>query len=99
MSFCWNEGIVWHHTIPHMPQQNGVAKPMNITIISKAQCMLSNSGFSIMFWAKAGSTAHYLINCSPSTAIGKKSPIEVLSGSPCDYSQLRVFLLYCIFTC
>jgi hypothetical protein len=64
---------------------------MNRTIISKARCMLSNSGLSRKFWAEAGSTACHLINCSPSTAIGKKTPIEVWSGSPYDYSQLKNF--------
>ncbi|KAK1661307.1 hypothetical protein QYE76_049466 [Lolium multiflorum] len=34
--------FVRHHTIPYTPQQNGVAERMNITIISKACCMLSN---------------------------------------------------------
>jgi transposase InsO family protein len=41
--FCRKEGIVRHHTIPHTPQQNGVAERMNRTIISKARCMLSNA--------------------------------------------------------
>ena len=45
------------------------------------------------FWAEAASTACYLINRSPSIALNKKTPIEVWSGSPTDYSQLRVF--YC----
>ncbi|WVZ52997.1 hypothetical protein U9M48_003991 [Paspalum notatum var. saurae] len=37
------EGIVRHHTIPHTPQQNGVAERMNRTIVSKARCMMSNA--------------------------------------------------------
>jgi hypothetical protein len=90
-SLCKKEGIVRHHTIPHTPQQNGVAECMNKTIISKACCMLSNSGLSIKFWAEVVSTACHLINCSLSTAVGKKTPIEVWSASPYDYSQLRVF--------
>jgi hypothetical protein len=53
--------------------------------------MLSNSGLNRRFWAEAASTACYLINRSPSIAIDKKTPIEVWSGSPADYSQLRVF--------
>jgi transposase InsO family protein len=48
-SFCRKEGIVRHHTIPYTPQQNGVAERMNRTIISKARCMLSNSGLSRNF--------------------------------------------------
>jgi transposase InsO family protein len=34
--FCRKKDIVRHHTIPHTPQQNGVAERMNRTIISKA---------------------------------------------------------------
>jgi hypothetical protein len=54
--------------------------------------MLSNAGLHRYFWAET-STACYLINHAPSIAIDKKTPIEVWSGSPADYSQLRVF--YC----
>jgi len=57
----------------------------------KARCMLSNAGLHRHFWAEAASTACYLINRSPSIVIDKKTPIEVWSGSPADYSQLRVF--------
>jgi len=53
--------------------------------------MLSNVGLHRHFWAEAASTACYLINQSPSIAINKKTPIEVWSGSPANYSELRVF--------
>ena len=43
--YCMQEGIVRYHTIPYMPQQNGVAERMNMTIISKTCCMLSNKEF------------------------------------------------------
>jgi len=94
-----SEGIVRHYTIPYTPQQNGVAERMNRTIISKARCMLSNAGLHRRFWAEVASTACYLINHSPSIAIDKKTPIEVWSGSPVDYLQLRVFWLYCLCSC
>jgi hypothetical protein len=32
-----------------------------------------------------------LINRSPSIPLNKKTPIEVWSGTPVDYSQLKVF--------
>jgi transposase InsO family protein len=89
--FCRKEGIVRHHTISHTPQQNGVVERINRTIISKARCMLSNASMGKQFWAEAASTACYLINRSPSTTIEKKTPMEVWSGSPSDYSQLKVF--------
>ena len=90
-NYCKSEGIVRHYTVPYTPQQNSVAERMNRTIISRARCMLSNAGLHRRFWAEAASTACYLINRSPSIALNKKTPIEVWSGSPADYSQLRVF--------
>ncbi|KAI3779398.1 hypothetical protein L2E82_09115 [Cichorium intybus] len=90
-SYCKLEGIVRHYTVSHTPQQNGVAERMNRTIISKARCMLSNARLSKRFWAEAASTACYLINMSPSIPLDKKTPIEVWSGSPANYSDLRIF--------
>jgi transposase InsO family protein len=90
-AYCKSEGIVRHYTIPYTPQQNGVAERMNRTIISKARRMLSNAGLHRCFWAEAASTACYLINRSPSIPIDKKTPIEVWSRSPKNYSELRVF--------
>ena len=89
--YCRKEGIVRHHTIPYTPRHNGVAERMNRTIISKARCMLSNSRMNKRFWAEAANTACYLINRSPSIPLNKKTPIEVWSGTPADYSHLRVF--------
>ena len=40
--FCKNEGIVRHHIVIHTPQQNNVVKQMNITLLERVQCMLSN---------------------------------------------------------
>ena len=37
------KGIVRHHTVRHTPQQNGVAKHMNRTLMEKVICMLSNA--------------------------------------------------------
>jgi len=84
--YCRLEGIVRHHTIPHTPQQNGVAKCINRTIISKACCMLSNARMSKRLWTEAANTACYLISRSPSIPLNKKTPIEVWSGMPADYS-------------
>ncbi|KAG9442249.1 hypothetical protein H6P81_018103 [Aristolochia fimbriata] len=89
--FCKDEGIVRHHTVRHTPQQNGVAERMNRTLLERARCMLSNAGLGKDFWAEATSMACYLVNRSPCTAIECKTPEEVWSGTPADYSDLKVF--------
>ena len=89
--FCEAEGISRHRTVVKTPQQNGVAERMNRTLLEKARCMLSNAGLSKDFWAEAVSTACFLVNRSPSTAIEFKTPEEVWSGKPANYSNLRIF--------
>ncbi|KAJ4721450.1 Retrovirus-related Pol polyprotein from transposon TNT 1-94 [Melia azedarach] len=89
--FCKNEGIARHHTVRDTPQQNGVAERINQTLLERARCMLSNAELTRRFWAEAVSTACYLINRGPHTGINLKTPFEVWSGKPADYSNLRAF--------
>nr|GFC47793.1 hypothetical protein [Tanacetum cinerariifolium] len=73
------------------PQQNGLADGMNRTLMNKVRCLLIQSGLPKTFWAEATCTAAYLINRSPSTAIEKKTHMEMWSGHPSDYGMLRTF--------
>ena len=67
--FCKKCGIAWQKTTPYTPQQNGVAKRMNKTLMERARSMLSGSGLGQEFWAEAVDTACYLVNRSPSSAL------------------------------
>jgi len=89
--FCKAKGIARHKTVVNTPQQNGVAERMNCTLLERDRCMLSNAGFGKELWAEAISTGCYLVNRSPNTSIQCKTPEEVWSGKPTDYSNLRVF--------
>uniref|UniRef100_A0A803N377 Reverse transcriptase Ty1/copia-type domain-containing protein n=1 Tax=Chenopodium quinoa TaxID=63459 RepID=A0A803N377_CHEQI len=53
--------------------------------------MLSQANMGKSFWAEAVSTACYLVNRSPHSALNFKSPQEVWYGKPVDYSTLKVF--------
>ncbi|KAG8500695.1 hypothetical protein CXB51_002843 [Gossypium anomalum] len=59
--------------------------------MEKVRCMLSNANLPKSFWVEAASTACFLINRSPSVAIEKKTPQEVWSGNPANYSDLKIF--------
>ena len=90
-SFCKEKGIVRHKTVRHTPQQNGLAERMNMTLVEKVRCMLFSANLSKHLWADAVTTAAYLINRSPSTALNFKTPQEAWSGKTPDLSNLRIF--------
>jgi len=89
--FCRLKGIKMHRTVPRTPLQNGLAERMNQTLLERVRCMLLGVGLPKSFWGEAVTTAAYLINRCPSTEIGFKTPMEVWSGKPTDYSSLKVF--------
>ena len=62
---------------------------MNRTLIEKVRCLLSNAALPYLFWVEAAMMACYLVNHSPSTAIEKKTPHEVWSGSLANYSVTK----------
>jgi len=64
---------------------------MNRILLERARYMLSNAGLGKEFWAEAIITGCYLVNRSPNTFIECKTPEEVRSSKPADYSNLRVF--------
>ena len=74
-------------TIPETPQQNGVAKRMNITLNERAMSMRLHAGLPKTFWADAVSTAAYLINRGPSVPMEFRLPEEVWSGKEVKFSH------------
>jgi hypothetical protein len=64
---------------------------MNRTLMEKARSMLSGAGLGKEFWAEAVSTACYLVNRSPSSALDDTTPHEVWSGKKPSLQHLRVF--------
>src|ERR1051325_7757471 len=71
--------------------KNGLAERFNRTILERVRCMLTSAGLKKVFWAEAVSTATYLINRCPSTALDMKTPKEVWLGQPPNLDKLRVF--------
>ena len=50
--FCKKCGIARQKTTPYTPQQNGVAKRMNRTLMENARNMLSSDGIGQELWQK-----------------------------------------------
>nr|GEW60047.1 hypothetical protein [Tanacetum cinerariifolium] len=54
--FCGMKGIKREFSIPRTPQQNGIAKRKNRTLIEAARTMLADSLLPISFWVEAVNT-------------------------------------------
>ncbi|GJR08587.1 retrovirus-related pol polyprotein from transposon TNT 1-94 [Tanacetum coccineum] len=93
-TFCRQEIIKRQFTTAYTPQQNGVAERMNRTLLERARAMLATASLGKSFWAEAVNTACYVINRSPSTAVELKTPMEMWTGKPINYSDLHIFGRY-----
>jgi len=86
-----NSDIQRRLTIPHTPEQNGVAERKNRTLIKMARCLLAQSGLPTHFWAEAVNTANYIRNRYISRSINGRTPYELWKGEKPDISHLRSF--------
>ncbi|GJT31291.1 hypothetical protein Tco_0911566 [Tanacetum coccineum] len=55
-----------------------VVKKRNVTLLAKVRCFLIQSGLSKIFWAEDTTMSTYLVTRSPSSAIGFKTPIDIV---------------------
>lgn len=84
-------GVVRHIIVRYTSQQNGVEKLMNMIVLKRFLCMLSNVDFPKQFLAEAINIACYFINKSPSTTINCKTLEVIWPGFTTSYSILHVF--------
>ena len=77
LAFCKQEGIQRQFTVAYTPQQNGVVERMNRTLAERIRAMLRTAGLSNSFWTEAAKTTCYIVNRSPSIAIGLKTTMEM----------------------
>nr|GEU84103.1 hypothetical protein [Tanacetum cinerariifolium] len=78
--FCGIKGIKREFSVPRTPQQNGIAKRKNRTLIEAARTMLADSLLPIPFWAEAVNTACYVQNRVLVTKPHNKTSYELLHG-------------------
>ncbi|GJU85278.1 ribonuclease H-like domain-containing protein, partial [Tanacetum coccineum] len=89
--FCREKGIKREYSIARTPQQNGVAKRRNRTLIEAARTMLADSKLPTTFWAEAVSTACYVQNRVLVVKPHNKTPYELFRGFKPALSFMRPF--------
>lgn len=89
--YCEEAGIVRHFSAPYSPQQNGVVKRRNRTLIEMAQSQLKEMNMPNYFWGEAVRHATYLINRLPTRAVTGVTPYEAWSEKKPHMEHIRVF--------
>ncbi|GJY30715.1 putative ribonuclease H-like domain-containing protein [Tanacetum coccineum] len=89
--FCREKGIKQEYSVAKTPQQNGVAKRRNRTLIKDARTMLANSKLPTTFWAEAVSTACYAQNRVLVVKPHHKTPYELFRGFKLALSFIKPF--------
>ncbi|GJW20226.1 putative ribonuclease H-like domain-containing protein [Tanacetum coccineum] len=87
--FCGLKGIKREFSVSRTPQQNGVAKRKNRTLIEVARTMLADSLLPTVFRAEAVNTACYVLNRVLVTKPHNKTPYELIIGRPPSISFMR----------
>ncbi|GJV32426.1 ribonuclease H-like domain-containing protein [Tanacetum coccineum] len=89
--FCEMKGILRQFSVARTPQQNGVAKRRNRTLIEAAKTMLADSKLPTTFWAEAVNTACYVQNRVLVVKPHNKTPYELFHGRTPTLSFMRPF--------
>lgn len=90
-NLCVEEGIKRELTTPHNPQQNGVAKRKNRSIVGAKRMILHDQGLPLHLWVEASHTTIYLQNRSPHWILGMSTPEEAFSGKRLDVCHFKIF--------
>ncbi|GJR43198.1 putative ribonuclease H-like domain-containing protein [Tanacetum coccineum] len=89
--FCENKDIKKEFSVARTPQQNGVAKRRNRTLIEAARTMLADSKLPTTFWAEAVNTACYVQNRVLVVKPHNKTPYELFRDRTPALSFMRPF--------
>ena len=89
--FLDEEGIKRRLTVPHTPQQNGVAERKNRSLLEASRCLMIESGLPPSFWAEAISTANYIKNRTPSNSLNMETPFKVWKGRDPNLKYFKPF--------
>jgi transposase InsO family protein len=89
--FCRKHGIIMQATTRYTPQQNGVAKRKNQTIMNMARSMLGANNFSNDCGVEVVPYSVYILNKSPTRSVTNKVPQETWSDTKLSVSHFIIF--------
>ncbi|GJR42594.1 retrovirus-related pol polyprotein from transposon TNT 1-94 [Tanacetum coccineum] len=97
-AFFKEEGIEHQTSTPRTPEQNGVVKRRNRTLVEAARTMLSASKLPLFFWAEAIATACYTQNRSIIIPTHEKTAYHIINDRKPSIKHLHIFGCTCYLT-
>ncbi|GJU03899.1 retrovirus-related pol polyprotein from transposon TNT 1-94 [Tanacetum coccineum] len=97
-AFFKEEGIEHQTSTPRTPEQNGVVKRRNRTLVEAARTMLSASKLPLFFWAEAIATACYTQNRSIIIPTHEKTAYHIINDRKPSIKHLHIFCCTCYLT-
>jgi len=89
-SFLENEDISRQLSVEYTPQQNGLAKRANRTLVEIARCLMSQANLLQSLWAEAINAATYIRNRCPTKVLNEKTPFEMWSNKKPYVGFMRI---------
>uniref|UniRef100_M1AR77 Integrase catalytic domain-containing protein n=1 Tax=Solanum tuberosum TaxID=4113 RepID=M1AR77_SOLTU len=89
--FCKQNGVRRQLTTTYTPQQNGVAKRKNSTIMNLVRATLIEKKVPKIFWPESVRWTIHVLNRSPTLAVKDITPEEAWSGEKPLVDYFRVF--------
>ncbi|MCO5596690.1 hypothetical protein L7F22_050758 [Adiantum nelumboides] len=89
--FLGKKGIKHQCTMPYTPQQNGVVKRKNGSLMEMARCMLKAKSLPHKLWMEAVACAAHVLNRCPTRALKTITPYESWYDRKPSVNYLRVF--------
>ena len=84
-------GVIQRFSNVEHPWENGLAERSFQTLFSISRSLLKHADLPDRIWGKAVLHSAYLMNRSPSSALGGIAPLQFRTNEPIDLSHLRVF--------
>ena len=88
-------GIIHQTSCVATPQKNGRVERKHRHILNVARSLLFQANLPIKFWGESVLAAAHVINRTPSSLLGGKTPYELLYGKSPSYDDIKVFGCLC----
>jgi hypothetical protein len=90
-AYCHQEGIKFQIRAPHVKEQNGAAERSGKSLIDRSRSMRLASNLPLSLSPEIYMCAGYLLNRTPTKALGWKTPFEMAYNKKPSIAHLRLY--------